>query len=78
MIDLACRDFGDALVHKRFMRRCPPGAPEWEEAYDSIAAEPGFENAWCIGDANMTDLIPRPAERLPMTNGAVARHLRMV
>lgn len=74
-IDLVCWDFGDTLVHERFMRRNPPGVPEWEAAYDH-AVDPEFEAAWMIGDANMTDLIPRLAERLPMTNAAIARHLR--
>ena len=30
-----------------------------------------------LGEANMTDLIPPLAARLPMTNAAIARHLRM-
>jgi len=77
-IDLVCWDFGDTLVHERFMRICPAGVPEWEDVYDEIAAEPQFEKAWMMGDANLTDLIPRLAERLPMTNAAIARHLRMV
>jgi len=77
-IDLVCWDFGDTLVHERFMRICPPGVPEWEEVYDEIAAEPEWEQAWMLGEANLTDLIPRLAERLPMTNGAIGRHLRTV
>ncbi|MEM7139555.1 MAG: hypothetical protein AAF548_00895 [Actinomycetota bacterium] len=75
-IDLVCWDFGDTLVHERFMRRNPPGVPEWEEVYDELSMDPAFDEPWMLGDANMTDLIPRLAARLPMTNAAIARHLR--
>lgn len=76
-VDLVCWDYGDTLVHERFMRRCPPGVPEWEEVYDRITEDPAFDEPWMMGAANMTDLIPRLAAELPMTNAAIARHLRM-
>lgn len=61
------------------MRICPPGVPEWESVYDSVVdAMPDFETRWMMGQAKMTDLIVPLAERLPMTNAAIARHLRNV
>jgi FMN phosphatase YigB (HAD superfamily) len=78
-IDLVCWDFGDTLVHERFMRRCPLGVPEWEEVYDRVVdSRPDWEADWMLGRAPMTDLIPWLAAELPMTNQAVARHLRSV
>jgi FMN phosphatase YigB (HAD superfamily) len=78
-IDLVCWDFGDTLVHERFMRRSPPGVPEWEEVYDRVIdSRPEWETDWMLGRAPMTDLIPWLAAELPMTNRGIARHLRAV
>lgn len=78
-IDLVCWDFGDTLVHERFMRICPPGVPEWEPVYDAVVdARPDWVNDWMLGRAVMTELIPWLAAELPMTPTAIARHLREV
>jgi FMN phosphatase YigB (HAD superfamily) len=78
-IDLVCWDFGDTLVHERFMRRCPPGVPEWEDVYDGVVdSRAEWVTDWMLGRAAMTDLIPWLAAELPMTRTAVARHLRAV
>lgn len=78
-IDLVCWDFGDTLVHERFMRICPPGVPEWEQVYDRYFVEhPEFEAQWMVGDAVINEMIPWLATETGMTPAAVSRHLRHV
>lgn len=79
VIDLVCWDFGDTLVHERFMRIAPPDVPDWEAVYDRFFDEhPEFEAAWMIGEAVLNDMIPWLAEHTAMASSDVSRHLRLV
>ncbi len=78
-IDLVAWDFGDTLVHERFMRIAPDGVPEWPTVYDRFfEAHPEFEDRLDHGRASMIEMIPWLAEQTGMTGSAVARHLRHV
>ena len=78
-IDLVCWDFGDTLVHERFMRICPPGVPEWEAVFDRYFVEhPDFADQSNLGQVTMNEMIPWLAAETGMSHAAVSRHIRHV
>ena len=78
-IDLVAWDFGDTLVHERFMRVAPENVPDWGTIYDRFFTEhPEFEDRWMLGRASMIEMIPWLAEHSGLSGAAVGRHLREV
>ena len=76
-IDLVCWDFGDTLVHERFMRICPPDVPEWEAIFDRYFVEhPDFADRSNLGQVTMNEMIPWLAAETGMSHAAVSRHIQ--
>ncbi len=61
------------------MRIAPDGVPEWGRVYEAVLAERAeWLEGWDLGRGSLNDLVAPLADRLPMTQAEVVRHLRIV
>lgn len=68
-------DFGDTLVDEHWMWVCPPGVPDWAEAWRRVLAD-DLRSAWDRGHASAREVAERVAAELPMSVEAVIDHMR--
>jgi hypothetical protein len=67
-------DFGDTLVDERWMRRCPDGHPEWEDAWAAVMADSADD--WNVGRVRSEEIFAALADRTGMTRKEVEAHAR--
>jgi hypothetical protein len=68
-------DFGDTLVDERWMRRAPPGVPEWSDVWSGVVSG-ALADRWNLGEATFEDVVDAVAPRLPMSRAEVLVHAR--
>jgi phosphoglycolate phosphatase-like HAD superfamily hydrolase len=67
-------DFGDTLADERWMRRCPRGRPDWDEAWALTMAD--LADDWNVGAVGSPTVFEALADRTGLSKSEVETHAR--